>query len=729
MPKPKFKNTKLYEALVQMAVFVGLSEPPIVDGKVVFDESAKEKLNKVLKEGQLDKTIEAANKDLEESNQTDQITARLQDVLAQLEIPQEDLEAIVADAKGKGNKDPLAMIQAVEAGITTFQANQKKIIDKLSNEPEPDNPIDIIKQTNMQKIIHSATHLFASTKAYDAIDNERPWNKAAAAGLTVSATDYNDGVTINKLNGDAELYFRENPTEIQSLHRDNFGLPTWWKKVFNVSDRRSSASILTAEITQGRKLNWLPKNIQEIEAEEGKIYPVQIDAEWEGFQLQEIETSWLNMLNKEGSQPEKMSFVRFLVGELLKRARVEDRISTLNGIFVQTPAGATVPGRFINRQNGIFFQLWKARDIDQKYRPFTGMGEITPANVYDYFHSDDEANLGFLKRFPQEVLAQTNLVVNIHYKVWTWYKAKYKEINGTNMDFKGLPDHFEDYPNVMVETYVDQENPSFVWATFTDNVEILENVVTEKSTYKFQTLLRKIYLLADYKLGVRLIHIGRKIKAGDPAEFKVQSVWSNDAPVFLDEKFIPVYDDATGIVKVDYKNIQVVENWATAITEFSGVKPGQVIKIRGNTALAANVNVTDGAKISLTGDAAFNLKTGGTLTLFVKSDYTLVELNRTITVPTNPSTDVSFTGTTIDANDGSVFLFAGGADATLTDIDNGVNNQIIRIYGNDTADVDLTVANVTGLISVGTSVVLSAADKYLELVKVDGVWYKGNTNV
>lgn len=723
------KNTKLMTMLTSMMVFVGLAEPPIVNGKISFEEEAENKLKEALTKEVFEKAISAFDKDLEDSNSAEDMRASVLDILKEIEVPQAQLEKIVEDAKASGGNDVLAIVKSVKTELSAYKKENEKIINKLSNYAEDDNPVDIIKQTNMQKIIHSATHLFASTKAYDAIDNERPWNKAAAAGLTVSATDYNDGVTINKLNGDAELYFRENPTEIQSLHRDNFGLPTWWKKVFNVSDRRSSASILTAEITQGRKLNWLPKNIQEIEAEEGKIYPVQIDAEWEGYQLQEIETSWLNMLNKEGSQPEKMSFVRFLVGELLKRARVEDRISTLNGIFVQTPAGATVPGRFINRQNGIFFQLWKARDIDQKYRPFTGMGEITPANVYDYFHSDDEANLGFLKRFPQEVLAQTNLVVNIHYKVWTWYKAKYKEINGTNMDFKGLPDHFEDYPNVMVETYVDQENPSFVWATFTDNVEILENVVTEKSTYKFQTLLRKIYLLADYKLGVRLIHIGRKIKAGDPAEFKVQSVWSNDAPVFLDEKFIPVYDDATGIVRVDYKNIQVVENWATAITEFSGVKPGQVIKIRGNTALAGNVNVSDGAKISLAGDAAFNLKTGGTLTLFVKSDYTLVELNRTITVPTNPSTDVSFTGTTIDANDGSVFLFAGGADATLTDIDNGVNNQIIRIYGNDTADVDLTVANVTGLISVGTSVVLSAADKYLELVKVDGVWYKGNTNV
>jgi len=78
---------------------------------------------------------------------------------------------------------------------------------------------------------HSATHLFGSGKEYDAIDTSRPWNKAAALGLDVSSTDFTDQVTIQKLNGDADLYFRENPTEIKSLHRDNFNLPDFGQNV------------------------------------------------------------------------------------------------------------------------------------------------------------------------------------------------------------------------------------------------------------------------------------------------------------------------------------------------------------------------------------------------------------------------------------------------------------------------------------------------------------------
>ncbi|WP_134344311.1 hypothetical protein [Flavobacterium psychrophilum] len=723
------KNTKLSTMMASMMALVGISKPPIVEGKVEFDEEASNKLKEALSAEIFEKAIKAFNQDLAESNQAEDIKSSVEGILKELEIPQANLEDIIAKAKSSGGADALSMIKAVQSSLTEYKANQEKIIKRLENSAEDDTPVDTVtKQKIKEAMKHNATHLFASGKDYDAIDISRPWNKAAAEGLTVSATDFSSDVVINKLNSETELYFRENPTEIQSLHRDNFMLPDFWPKRLSVSDRIASGTILTAEITQGRKFGWLPKNIQEIEAEEGKIYPVQIDAEWEGAQLQEIETSWLNMMNKEGSQPEKMSFVRFLVGELMKRARVEDRISSLNGIFVQTPKNATVAGRFINRQNGLFQQLWKARDIDKKFRAFS-KGEITPANVYDYFHSDDEADLGMLKRLPQEVLASTNLVFYIHYKVWTWYKAKYKELNGTNMDYKGMPEHFEDYPNIRVQTFVDQENPSFVFATFTDNIEILENVPAEKSSYRFQTLLRKIYLLADYKLGIRIIHIGRQMKEGDPAEFKVQSVWSNDVPIFLEDKFIPVYDKATGIVAVDYRNIQVTEDWKTNITEFTGLKAGQVIKVRGNESMPVSKKVVNGDKIKLTGGADFSLGSGGMLTLLVKSDLTVSELKRTDTVPSSPSTDVLFVSNSIDANTGSIFKYAGSANATIADIDKGVNLKSITIYGSETPNITVTIHDVASLIKVGTDVVLTGADKFIELIKVDGIWYKGNSNV
>lgn len=715
----KFKNAKLQTAATMVMTFLGIAEMPIADGKVSLDDAQSAKLNEHLTEATVNSLIDAFNKDLAEEKNALDIKASIEALLAETDISAAELDQILADAKTEGKEDNLAVLKAIEQKMV----DQKAKIEKLLDTAEDDTPQDELKRAAMKTWKHSATHLFGSKKEYDAIDNDRGWNKAAALGMSVSAVDYTDPVTINKLNGDAALYFRENPTEIKSLHRDNFMLPDFWPKRLNVDDKIASGTILTAEITQGRKFGFLPKNVQEIEAEEGKIYPVQIDAEWNGSQLQDIEASWLNFLNKEGSQPEKMSFVRFLVGELMKRARVEDRISTLNGIFVQTPKTATKPGKYINRQNGLFYQLWKARDISKKFRAFE-MGAITPENVYDYFHSDAEANLGVLKRLPQDVVKSPNLVVYLHYKVWDWYKAKYKQLNGTNMDYKGLPEHFENYPNVRVETFMDQDNPSFFFATFDDNVEILENIPAEKSAYRFQTLLRMIYLLADYKLGVRLIHIGREVNPNDPEEFRIQSVWSNDQPIFLNDKFIPAFDSLTGKVAVDYKNIQVDDEWKTNITEFTNVKPGQTIKVRGNVGLAASKAISAGAgKIVLTG-GAFDLKDGGTITFYVQADYSVLELSRQALPAGATTSDIEFSSDDIDGTAGTVYRYAGAVNETLETIVGGSEGKVIRIYGTDAVDITFTVANVADAIAVGVSVVLASATDYIELVKVDGIWRK-----
>lgn len=713
-----FKNKKLIAAAAMIMGFLGIKEIPIADGKVNFEEDQAKSLKEELTEKTFNDLIEAFNKDLAEEDKAKQIKAGIEDLLKETDISNDALVQIVEKAKEEGKDDTLAILQAVQSDLK----NTKAIVEKLKNSPEDDTPEDTLKKQAVEMIKHSATHVFGSGKDYDAIDG-RPWNAAAIKGVSASHTDYTDSVVINKLNGDAEHFFRENPDVIKSLHRDNFDLPSFWPKRLKVDDKVTSGTILTAEITQGRKFGWLPKNVQEIEAEIGQIYPVQIDAQWSGAQLQEIETMWLNsLMNREGSQPEKWTFVRFLVTELMKRARVEDRISTLNGIFVQTPKTADKAGRFINRQNGVFYQLYKNRDLLKKYRPFN-MGEITPENVYDYFHSDDPENLGFLKRLPLDVVAMPNLVVYIHHRVWTWYRAKYKELNGTNQDYKGKPAFFEDYPGIKIETFVDQENPSFVWCTFDDNVEILENIPAEKSAFKFQVMLRDIYMLADYKLGVRIIHIGREVKENDPDEFKVQSVWSNDVPIFPETKYIPVFDNTLGKISVDYKNMAIDDAWNTDITEFTNVKAGQVLKLRGNTAASAK-NVKHGAKIALAGSTDFPLNNGGTLTLYVKSDLTVMEISRTTSAPDAPSADVNFTGTTINATSATRFNFTGTSDATLTDIDGGVQDKVIRIYGTDTVDVDFTIEDISGLVVVGADVVLSAATHYLELVLVDGIWYK-----
>jgi hypothetical protein len=694
------------------SALLGIKDLPI-DGEqksLNLDAAQRQKIVEALGEKDAEAAINGINSEIKNmANENLQLKAVQDEIAALVKESSLSAEEIANIAKDeKGDSETLATLKALNAK----QKEQAQIIAALIAEPEGDKPFAIVRGGKMEKVAHSATHLFGSNNAYDAIDMERNWNRRAA-GLSTVATDFTNQPAVQKLNNDLDLYFRQNPDAIKSLHRDTFGLPTFWGKRTKIDDKVADGSIATAEITQGRKLPWLPKNKQTIQAEEGQIFPVQIDIEFVGYYLQKIEASWLNMMNKEGSQPYKDSFVRFLVSELDKKARVEDRVATIKGVYVATPEDSTVAGKSINRQNGLLYLAQQARDVTKKYRAFD-LGMPTTSNIVDYVDN-------MIKALPQDVREQQGLVLYLSDEWLRAYKRRTEVLSGMNNDYEGYPEFPKDYPNIKFERLIDMAGSDFMFITFDDNIEILENVPAEKSMYHFEYLKRMIYIWADYKMGVRFIHIGNVVAEGDPLEFAVQTLWSNTAPVFPKDFYVPVNDDETGFVKVVYKNLYVAKNWATTITKFTNTTPGTIIKLKGDTTLAGATTVADNANIQLAGDVAFNLKSGGTLTLFVNADGTVKELSRTAAPDTTVIPDVTFDTATVDANGGVAFYYNGAATKAITGILNGVEGKSIKIYGTDAAGVDVTLSD-TGNINVASAATLADATDYVQLTLVDGVW-------
>jgi hypothetical protein len=702
-----------------LLAFLGISDIPLnAEGKeVAFSEEQEKKLNDNLGAEEVANIKAALNQEIKAMTTNNLELKAIQDEIAamvqELELTEEQQSAVTTNAKD--DKEILASLKLIKEK----QGEMSETIKKLIGENIGDIPEAIINNANKSaKMVHSATHVFASGKEYDAIES-RPWNKKAiqlANGNTqVGATDFTDQPTVQKLNDDMKLYYRENPTELKSLQRDKFGLPDFWPTRTKVDDLVADASIATAEVSQARKLPWLPKNKQTIQAEEGKIFPIQIDAEFIGFRLQKIEASWLNMMNKEGSQPYKESFVKYLVSEIDKKARQEDRVATIKGIYVETPENATEAGRSVNRQNGLLYLLKQARDVTKKYRAFDN-GLPTTTNIVDYVDQQ-------IKALPLEVRESQGLVYYLSTEWLQAYKRRSETLFGTNTDYSGYPVTPKDYPNIRFERLVDLAGSDFHFITFDDNIEILENVPAEKSMYKFEYLLRKMYIWADYKMGVRLIHIGNTVEAGDPDEFKVQTVWSNTAPIFTRDTFVPFHETAAGTaLKLAYNNVYVAKNRTSNVVSISNYADyaGQVIKIKGDAALATNVLVKDdNAKINLTAD--FPLNTGGTLTLYVPLTGVPVEISRTSAPETVAVADVSFNTNAIDANLGVVYKSAHTVTTAITSIVNGVPGKTIAIYGTDAVGVNVTLST-TGNIKLASAATLDTAAHYIELTLIDGFW-------
>lgn len=108
--------------------------------------------------------------------------------------------------------------------------------------------------------------------------------------------------------------------------------------------------------------------------------------------------------------------------------------------------------------------------------------------------------------------------------------------------------------------------------------------------------------------------------------------------------------------------------------------------------------------------------------MFAKEDGTFKELSRTTAPEVATTTDIDFSTAVLDVKGGTVFRFTGVVDTTITNIINGVEGKTIKIYGTDALDIDLTIADVAGVVNVVTTAVLGDSNDFIQLTFVNGAW-------
>lgn len=722
---------RLQKTIARVKELLGIESIPLENGVSNFAEDQKQKLTKAMGAEMTQKVIDAIDKEataiLKEQGENVVLTEIEAELAAALQDSGITTDDVVAAAKENKTTAPdaenisqSAKVQKLAQELIAANKRADALITKLMDDPEGDTPVAKGIVTKNEVMKHSATHLMGTNNSYDAFEG-RIWNQRAA-GQTKSFTPWaeDNGISVGKLNKDMDHYFRENPEMITSYIRDTFGLPANWNKVTNITHERATATITTREITQGRKAPWLPKNAQDIEPEIARIFPVQIDAEFVGQMLQDLEESWLSKFVGGGSQPYKTSFVAFLVGELNKQARIEDRISSILGIHVKTPKDAQVPGAMLSRQDGLLYQAWKAIYVDKKVK-VKNVGAPTVLNILDHV---DAAITQNVPRVVRDTRVELELYMS---KFWArTYSKRFRQVHGTETDFDGNTMTIEGYSNIKIVVLDDLAETDFMFICEPKNISILENIPAEKSMYRFEYLLRMIYVLGDYKLGIMFNHLGREIADTDPRAFSLQMLWTNGVPPFKNERFIPAFDDTTGKLTVKFPKIQVAPNWNTDITSIEGAKPGMVVEIKGDSTLAADRKVKRNANLLLN-TTDFSLNTGGTLTLFVQSDGKFKELSRTNEPELLLPAPVTFDSSIVDAKEGSDQRFNGTTAVTLAEIIEGMEGQELTLT--QTSTTALTINSIDGNISVASEAILDAVHDTISFVKANGVWIETSRTI
>jgi hypothetical protein len=704
----------------------GTKELPIdaENKQLNLSEDQKQKVIDALGKEDAEKAFSGFNSEIKALADGNLILKAAQDELAALVLESglsaEELATAANDGEGKDN------VLAIVKKIAAVNKEQASTIAKLIQEPEGDKPFAVI-QGGTGSMRHSATHLFGDAKAYNAFDGGRAWNARLRDG-GMKATDFNQNGVIPLLQSDLEHFVEENNGLLSSLFNDFRDLPSQWSRRTGVLDRVSEGYIMPDEIVQGRAKGWSPKSNFKIASEKGQVYRKKIDITFSGYELQEIENTWIRTYNKaDGSHPWKMSFIGFLLGELIKRQMLDDRIAQVNGIFVQSPDGDNMPGAAVNSQNGLRYLWYYYRDVAKQYRAFD-IGAPTESNIVDYVNT-------IIELMPEIERKEQGWEIELSSR---WLKAYLKragelrpQVVNTAAD-QGKMDYQLsspiDYPNFIFQELVDQTKTDFIGITKSVNVEILDYNVSEKGKFTITHDKRDTNIFADYRLGIRFKQVGTKLEAGDPREFEIQKIFSNNMPIFGNEVFAPAFDiDNSGILKMTFPSIEIDAAWKTAITNIEGATKGSVIRIKGNTGLAAAKNLVMNANLLL--DSNFDLASGGTIILFAQEDGKFKELNRTSGPAVATTTDIDFNTAVLDAKGGTVFRYTGVASTTLTSIINGVEGKTIKIYGTDTALIDVTVTDVAGNINVAASAVLGDSNDYIQLTYVNGVWVETGKSI
>lgn len=685
------------------------------DGRLALTPEQEAAMKKEFPDEKFEQFKKAANEVLEEEAGLD----------AEKQAAFEQLASVVNTPKGTSTAT------VVQTAAETI-AEQRQTIEALSNAPVPDEAVRQIVGTGMKgKLVGAAavlalsstTHLFAENATPFMAFENRPWNQRAA-GKVVAETDFSDTSTIARLNNDLKEYYVQNPKFLLDLNRDKFGLPSFWPKTTGVKDSVANAGIMVMNVTQARKNGFAPGADFYIDAEQVKVWPIQIDVLFEGYQLQQLETSWISdVQNLSGSDGYKTPFVAYLTGLIDARARIEDREACIKGIYVKTPKGLGKPGQYLFRQDGILAQLFRFRDVEKRLKVFKStVGSYKLTNAYDYMKE-------FMESLSDEEIKTPNLILYISRKNRDIYREAVKAKNALNNDYSGVDNlnSPEGFDNVTFEVLPDMAGSNVMFITNSQNIGIYEYIPTEKGKYNLQYKERDTLVMNDYKLGTGFTYVGKQLEKGSPFFGKAQFVWINDEPIFPANHYAPIYGEAgNGILEVTFNKYYVDSNLMGDITTIKGLATGSILKIKGNDGLTTTFKIKKKTAQLGNLDIAtdFDPKTETDITLVKLPTGIWKEVSRnTGSLAEADSTAVEFDTDAIDANEGIEFKYTGAASDTLAEILNGVDGSEITIYGQATNT--LTVAAVAGkIVLLDVSAVLNTAAKFIKLQKFEGMWFE-----
>ena len=440
--------------------------------------------------------------------------------------------------------------------------------------------------------------------------------------------------------------------------------------------------------------------------------------------LKVLEKSWIGYLNREGSNPVKLSFIEYLLVEVAKKLHNERELRFVNG--VRKNPKPNVPGRAMEAADGLYEYIRKRVEGHIDFTPDGGttgktvyqikpfiLGELTPSNIGRIVEKGTSM-------IPSNIRDTGNLVLYMPSHLVAWYR-KFLELHyGPNQDYKSsysksenTPLVVHEYPGVKIEPVLNADNHHRLIWTLDGNIKTYCQIEGEMLRFTMQQVDWRLKVWSNWKESIQAVAVGKKFLSKSDVSGHDQLIWCNeyDYPAGF---YLPGKHGENPSVALHSSIVIPEGNEVFEITDIDGAEAGQKVSIRNGGTKETGVKILKKERFSLI-SADWIPNRNDSITLVKVAGDKFVEVTR--------ESGAAVGALKIDA-DATVLDFAGSTDFVVGDnskptavasISNAEPGVIYTIYGNGKADDNATTITKGGSFQISEDITLSAGT-FIQLV-------------
>ena len=433
--------------------------------------------------------------------------------------------------------------------------------------------------------------------------------------------------------------------------------------------------------------------------------------------LKELEKSWIGYLNREGSDPVKLSFIEYLLVETAKALHNEREQRYING--VRKDPDPNVKGRAMEAADGIYEYLRKRVDgyIDftpnmstigktvYQIKPFN-LPKISAANIGEVFYQGTSMVPSVFRDTGKVCLYIPSWMLPLYHR---YNEAHY----GQNTDYKGGITYVKEFPAVKIVVLPNADNHHRIFWTIDGNIRTFDHVSGEMLRFKLEQQDWTLKVWSNWKESIQASAVGYKYTNRADMDGSRQLIWCNDYDR-PDTYFIEADRDANPSALLHTSIVTVTNSNVFEITDIKDAQVGRIISLKCGADGDSGVSIKKDGKFSLL-TAAWTPNKGDIITLMQRADGKFIEISRSTAAAESYQFEAN--ATTPSVKGATVFVVGENTAATaITNLTEGTTGTLYTIHGAGNTHAS-TIAN--GGNFVLTEAITLKTGTFIKLVKGD----------